>query len=99
MENKKLTVLAVFTGKIGMGDKIENELKALIGPTRKETGCIEYRLHRSKDNPDNFMFYETWISKGDLDKHLKTEHLTTIGARANTLCASSPTVTFWEEYA
>ena len=65
----------------GQEDSVKEALFALVEPTRKETGCLCYNLHQSKSDPTQFMFYEQWASKGDLDAHGKTPHMKALGAK------------------
>jgi quinol monooxygenase YgiN len=44
---------------------------ALVAPTRAESGCINYDLHRSNDDPSVWMLYENWRSPDDLEQHFK----------------------------
>lgn len=50
-------------------------LKALVEPTRAEPGCITYELHRHKDDPARFMFYERFMTQEALDSHSQSPHL------------------------
>jgi quinol monooxygenase YgiN len=52
--------------------------KKLIAETRKEAGCIEYRLFIDPEQPGLFVFIEEWKTQAALDKHIKSEHFTTI---------------------
>jgi quinol monooxygenase YgiN len=52
--------------------------KKLIAATRKETGCIEYRLFTKPDEPGLFVFIEEWKTQTALDKHMASEHFTTL---------------------
>lgn len=45
-----------------------------MGPTRAETGCVNYDLHQFRDDPTRFVLYEGWQSKDALDEHMKTPH-------------------------
>jgi quinol monooxygenase YgiN len=50
----------------------------IVKPTRTEEDCIDYHLHVSDDHPNQFIFYESWRSKLDLDVHFKTPLLTAL---------------------
>jgi quinol monooxygenase YgiN len=52
--------------------------KKLIAATRKEAGCVEYRLHVKADEPGLFVFIEEWKTQAALDKHMASEHFTAI---------------------
>lgn len=95
MEQKKLTVLARIKAKRGREEEVKKELKALIEPTRSESGCINYDLHQTVDDPSVFMFYENWRSKEDLDRHMETPHFKAWSEKAADLIDGPPDVTLW----
>jgi quinol monooxygenase YgiN len=72
----KLTVVAKVTAKKESIAALEAELIKLLAPTRKEEGCIEYRLHRDNNDPAVFIFYEYWESMAALDRHMNSPHFT-----------------------
>lgn len=51
-------------------------LHGFVKPTRAEAGCVEYHLHVSDDDPNQFFFYENWRTRKDLDDHLRMPYLT-----------------------
>jgi quinol monooxygenase YgiN len=93
----KLTVLARIRAKEGTEETLKRELLNLIEPTRAEVGCISYDLHQSADDKALFMFYETWSSKDDLDKHFTTPHIQAIMAKAPDLLAEPLDLSIWEK--
>jgi quinol monooxygenase YgiN len=70
----KLTVVARLLAQEEASDIVRHELVKLVEPTRKEAGCIEYRLHQDNDNPAVFIFYENWENAACLEKHKETDH-------------------------
>lgn len=76
----KLTVVATMRALPGKEEELERRLKALIGPTREEAGCLDYDLHRQIDDASVFVMIERWTDKGELDKHLQTPYLRELGA-------------------
>ena len=96
MAEKKITVLAKIKARAGMEEKVKQELLSMVGPTRKEAGCVNYDLHQSPENKGLFMFYENWRSKKDLDDHLATPHFKAFMAKAGEILAEPGEVTFWE---
>jgi quinol monooxygenase YgiN len=70
----KLTVVAKVVAKNESVEIVKSELLKLIEPTRKEEGCIEYKLQQDNESPGVFIFYETWESSAHLDKHMNTDH-------------------------
>jgi quinol monooxygenase YgiN len=96
MAGRKVTVFALLKAKPGMEETVEQELLALVGPTRTEEGCINYDLHRSLDHKGQFRFYENWTSKELLERHLQSAHVKRFIARADQLLAEPPEITLWE---
>jgi quinol monooxygenase YgiN len=74
--NPGLTLIAILQGKPDKRDELLATLRAFVKPTREEPGCVDYHLHVSDDDPNQFIFYENWRSRPDLDVHLKTPLLT-----------------------
>ncbi len=66
---------------------MENILVNVIEPTRKEEGNIANVLHRSVDNPDEFMFDEIWIDKESLEAHLKQPYINSAVEQMKTILA------------
>jgi quinol monooxygenase YgiN len=75
---------------------LEAELRALVGPTRKEEGCLTYDLHRSVEAPSAFLLHEVWASREAHSRHTNTPHFLRWNARKDSLLASRD-VTFWKQ--
>ena len=73
--SEQLTLVATLKANPGRSEELGKRLSALVAPTRAETGCINYDLHRSTEDADVWMFYENWRSKTDLDLHIQTPYL------------------------
>ena len=69
-----VTVVAKVTAKSESIEAVKVELLKLIEPTRRENGCIEYRLHQDNDDPSVFVFYENWQSLACLEQHMNSQH-------------------------
>jgi quinol monooxygenase YgiN len=95
--NGEITVVALMSARNGHEDQVARELEALLAPTRSESGCLQYDLHRAADDPRTFMFYERWRSQGDLDAHLARPHITSFLERADELLDAPPELTVWQE--
>jgi quinol monooxygenase YgiN len=96
MSDKKVTVVARIRAKGGMEEKVKQELLALVSPTRSEKGCINYVLHQSVENKTLFMFYENWVSKKDLDGHLKMPYMKSHLEKAKEILAEPGEISLWE---
>jgi quinol monooxygenase YgiN len=93
---KTLTVVATFQARPGKAAELRAALTGLLAPTRQETGCINYDLHASPDDPAKFLFHENWTSKAALDKHLQSPHIKALLPRLDALCTTFPQITTWE---
>jgi quinol monooxygenase YgiN len=96
MPEKKVTVIARIKAKAGMEEKVKGKLLSLVTSTRSEAGCINYDLHQSVDDQRLFVFYENWVSKEDLDKHLEMPYLKAWREEAKDLLEGPTEVTLWE---
>jgi len=96
MAEQKVSVIAQFKAPQGKVAALKKELTALIGLSRSEAGCITYVLHQSVEDKTCFMFYENWVSKKDLDEHLKKPYIKTFMEKAGKLLASPVKITLWE---
>ena len=93
---KTLTVVATFQARPGKEAELRNALTGLVAPTRKESGCINYDLHGSPDDPASFLFHENWTSKAHLDAHLQSPHIKALVLRVDELCVAFPEISTWE---
>jgi quinol monooxygenase YgiN len=91
-----LTLVAFLRAKEGQQLLLEAELRALVAPTRKEEGCLQYDLHRGADHPGTFLFHEVWESRKHHVAHTRTPHFLRWNARKDALLASKES-TFWEQ--
>lgn len=82
-----LTVIAKIIVKKEKIEEAKSGLLALVAPTLKENGCIDYVLHQSNDNPQIFFFYENWTDRESLENHLANEHVAAFSAKAEELLA------------
>ena len=96
MTGKRITVLALVKAKEGMEERVEQELLALVAPSRAEGACINYDLHRSVEDKTLFMFYENWTSREDLDQHLSMPHLDAFDENLEGMLAEEVEITLWE---
>jgi len=96
MDRGKLTVMALLRAKPGKEEAVKQGLLALLEPTKKEVGCINYNLHQSADTPGLFMFYENWRSRKDLDEHVSTPHMQDFMRKGREVLSGPPELTLWE---
>jgi quinol monooxygenase YgiN len=87
-------VIATFLAAPGREEELESILRELIGPTRREAGCIRYDLLRSLPgvSPVELVFVEEWSSVEELDAHGRMPHLQGLRERVEDLVAAPPHV-------
>src|SRR5215470_37639 len=90
------TLVVFLRPREGQDIFLEAELRALIGPTRKEDGCLRYDLYRSTEGPAAYLLYEIWESRNHHTAHTKTDHFLRWNARKDSLLASRD-LGFWTQ--
>jgi quinol monooxygenase YgiN len=94
--NRNLTVVAELKAKPGSEEDLRRALLALVEPTHREEGCVQYDLHVHSGDPAAFVFYENWTSREHLDRHLASPHLQAFLAKRGDLLAGPPRIeTYW----
>jgi quinol monooxygenase YgiN len=71
----EIRVVATMVAKAGFRDQLEQAVRAVVAPSRRDPGCLHYDLHQDLAEPDRFVFIETWASQDALDQHNQTAHL------------------------
>jgi len=94
MSHVSVTVIAPVQAKKGMEDQVRRECVALIAPSRKEEGCITYDLYESMDDPIVFVFFENWLSREHVEKHLEMPHCHRFDQRTQGMLARPEEITF-----
>lgn len=85
-----VTVVAKLIAKEDAVGLVKVELLKMVEPTRREPGCLAYRLHQDNADPRVFVFYETWQDLASLERHTATPHYTSyVAAVADALADKS----------
>src|SRR6201984_2745352 len=74
LPKQAVTLMVVLRAKEGQETLLEAELRALVGPSRKEEGCLRYDLHRSVDQPGALLLHEVWASREAHTEHSHKPH-------------------------
>jgi quinol monooxygenase YgiN len=78
MSATQLISIAKATAKPDCVERLEQELRARVAPTRAQPGNIEFSLHRSVDDPYAIVALERWESRADWERHLEGPHVTSL---------------------
>jgi quinol monooxygenase YgiN len=93
-----VTLVVTLRAKEGQHVLLEAELRALIAPSRKEEGCLQFDLHGCVDQPGTFLLHEVWGAREDHTAHTRTPHFLRWNARKDALLASRESA-FWHQLA
>src|SRR5438105_12254251 len=93
-----VTLIVILRAREGQETLLEAELRALVGPSRKEESCLRFDLHRSIDAPGALLLHEVWTSREAHTEHMHTPHFLRWNARKDALLASRDG-TFWTQVA
>lgn len=91
-----VTLVVLLRARTGHEPFLEAELRALVPPTRKEDGCLQYDLHRAADGTGAFFLHEVWETREHHTAHTKTDHFLRWNARKDALLATRE-ATFWTQ--
>ncbi|HID7510809.1 TPA: putative quinol monooxygenase [Enterobacter hormaechei] len=82
-----ISIIAVLKAKPGKIDALKQALRALLLPTRREPGNVEYMLYQLRDTPDVFYVREAWHGQQGLDEHIALPHFQAFILQLNDLLA------------
>jgi quinol monooxygenase YgiN len=91
-----VTLIVLLRAREGQDTILEAELRGIVGPTRKEDGCLRYDLHRSVDTPGALLLHEVWETREAHTEHTHSPHFLRWNARKDALLASRD-ATFWKQ--
>jgi quinol monooxygenase YgiN len=93
-----VTLIVILRAREGQETLLEAELRALVGPSRREEGCLAYNLHRAIDTPGALLLHEVWASREAHTAHTYTPHFLRWNARKDALLVSRD-ANFWKQIA
>jgi quinol monooxygenase YgiN len=79
-------------------EKVEDAravLASTAASTRQESGCLQYDLHVSVEDPTSFALYERWRDKAALDAHFKMPYVQALFGRVAELLVAPPSMTVY----
>jgi quinol monooxygenase YgiN len=70
-----IEVIAAFRAKPGKEDELRSATLAIVEPTRREAGCIQFVVLEDADAPGTFFIRESWRDQAALDAHFAEPYL------------------------
>ena len=89
---KELTLVATLRAQKEKINDLRQALLSLMDKTRAEEGSVTYHLYTDRDDPQNFIFHETWVSQELWEKHMESPHIKGFFAGADALLDGEPTM-------
>jgi quinol monooxygenase YgiN len=98
LPKEAVTIVVLLKAREGQEPLLEAELRALLGPTRREDGCIIYDLHRGADahGSYSFLLHEVWATREAHRLHTQTPHFIRWNARKDSLLTTRD-ASFWTQ--
>ena len=88
----ELLVIAKISAKEAFAQEVKEALTALLEPTRKETGNLEYSLFQDTTIRTEFLMYEKWSNQEAFEKHNQMPYLTNFVEKSNDWLSKEMTV-------
>ena len=92
VEASALRVVARIRARPETVDEVRALLCSLVGPTRKEYGCISYDLLQNREDQTDFTFVEEWESEAAFESHAASDHIKAIGPKLKSVVAEAPEI-------
>ena len=92
MASETVRVVAKITGQRDKVEGLKSILLGVVGPTRREKGCISYQLLQNKTDASEFVFVEEWTSDAAIDTHMTTSHVQGALAKIESMLAQEPDI-------
>ena len=92
MAEDTLRVIARVKARPGKVNELLSLLSSLVGPTRKEPGCISYILLQNNQDPTDLILIEEWKNNTALESHFATKHFKETMTKLPSLVAAEPDI-------
>lgn len=75
VSGSEVSCVAITVAKTGYEDKVMLALQDLIVPVHRESGVIQYDLHRDLNDSRRFVLIERWETLADFNAHCVAPHI------------------------
>ncbi|MDR3504994.1 MAG: putative quinol monooxygenase [Acidocella sp.] len=99
MSSTAIHVFATLTAAPGKADALRAILTALVTPSRREPGNLQYTLHETLQTPGVFHVYEVYADQAAVDAHMTSAHLQKALGEAGPLLGAAPSITATKQIA
>lgn len=91
-----IVLVAGFEAQAGKEKEMEEVLKSVFPHVQSEQGTLTYVLHRAKNNPGKFLFYEKYKDETALALHGAAPYILDLFPKVGPLMAGEPTMEMYE---
>lgn len=91
-----IVIVARYRARPGAAEDVAAALREYTPLVRAESGCVGFAAHRNRDDPDEFMLYESYRGQAEFDAHASSPHYATIARDRIRPLLSERSVTFYE---
>lgn len=93
MSDEKIILIARLQVRPDKVEQAKAAAFAIVEPSRKEPGCVNYDIHQSIEDETIFLWHETWIDKAAIDEHFATPFFQEFFAVVEEVAAEPPQIT------
>ncbi len=94
---KGYTVIASLEARPEKVRELKEALLQVVGPSKKESTSLEYRMFQDRSNPARFVFYEVWVSKEGHEQQFAKPYIQNLFGQLDGLLAGPAEVLSVEE--
>lgn len=84
---KQHTVMVILEAKPGKETELESALISVAKQSRSEDSNVDYRVHKSIDNPQQFILYENWINQELHQQQFEKPYIQELGSNLQSVLA------------
>jgi quinol monooxygenase YgiN len=92
-----VSVLLHLRAKPGAGDDVEKSLVGIITAARDYDGCVEIRVVREQEDPDQIVIIEKWRSRVDFESYVAERGGSSLSADVVKMLEKEPAVRFFND--
>lgn len=96
MKNSDLVIMTTAEAKPGKENIVQQALCDVAKAARAQSGCIEYRIFRSAENPAVTVNVERWASKAERDTFLAGADVKKFASAVSGAFVESPQPVWYE---
>ncbi|PUV26535.1 putative quinol monooxygenase [Sphingobacterium athyrii] len=95
----RIYITAILKANLLYRDEVRATLQHMVQESRKEAACMQYDLHQTTDDENQFIFYEIWESRAGLEHHNQQPYILAFGRMAEEKLQETPQIYLMERIA